>query len=72
VLPRRRLTDGELAYYACLDPARTTLAELVGMPACGRCLGWSLWRRRYQAHATCSRRRRCQHRLTELAQATVA
>jgi SRSO17 transposase len=29
LLVRRRLTDGELAYYACFGPARTTLAELV-------------------------------------------
>jgi hypothetical protein len=26
---RRRLSDGELAFYACFGPARTTLAELV-------------------------------------------
>ena len=29
LLARRRLTDGELAYYACFGPAPTTLAELV-------------------------------------------
>jgi SRSO17 transposase len=29
LLVRRRLSDGELAYYACSGPARTTLAELV-------------------------------------------
>jgi SRSO17 transposase len=29
LLARRRLSDGELAYYACFGPARTTLAELV-------------------------------------------
>jgi SRSO17 transposase len=29
LLVRRRLTDGELAFYACFGPARTTLAELV-------------------------------------------
>ena len=29
LLARRRLTDGELAYYACFGPARTTLAQLV-------------------------------------------
>jgi SRSO17 transposase len=29
LLVRRRLSDGELAYYACFGPARTTLAELV-------------------------------------------
>jgi SRSO17 transposase len=29
LLARRRLTDGELAFYACFGPARTTLAELV-------------------------------------------
>jgi SRSO17 transposase len=29
LLVRRRLTDGELAYFACFGPARTTLAELV-------------------------------------------
>ena len=29
LLARRRLTDGELAYYACFGPARITLAELV-------------------------------------------
>ena len=28
-LVRRRLADGELAYYVCYGPARTTLAELV-------------------------------------------
>ena len=26
---RRRLSDGELAFYACFGPARTSLAELV-------------------------------------------
>jgi SRSO17 transposase len=31
LLARRRLTDGELAFYACFGPARTTLAELVGV-----------------------------------------
>jgi SRSO17 transposase len=29
LLVRRRLADGELAFYACFGPARTTLAELV-------------------------------------------
>jgi SRSO17 transposase len=29
LLARRRLSDGELAFYACHGPARTTLAELV-------------------------------------------
>jgi SRSO17 transposase len=29
LLARRRLADGELAFYACFGPARTTLAELV-------------------------------------------
>jgi SRSO17 transposase len=29
LLVRRRLSDGELAYYACFGPARTSLAELV-------------------------------------------
>jgi SRSO17 transposase len=29
LLVRRRLGDGELAYYACSGPTRTTLAELV-------------------------------------------
>jgi SRSO17 transposase len=29
LLVRRSLTDGELAYYVCYGPARTTLAELV-------------------------------------------
>jgi SRSO17 transposase len=29
LLARRRLSDGELAFYACCGPARTTLAELV-------------------------------------------
>jgi SRSO17 transposase len=29
LLARRRLTDGELAYYVCFGPAPTTLAELV-------------------------------------------
>jgi SRSO17 transposase len=29
LLVRRRLADGELAYYVCYGPARTTLAELV-------------------------------------------
>jgi SRSO17 transposase len=29
LLARRRLSDGELAYYACFGPARTTLAQLV-------------------------------------------
>jgi SRSO17 transposase len=29
LLARRRLTDGELAFYACFGPARTTLIELV-------------------------------------------
>jgi SRSO17 transposase len=29
LLARRRLTDGELAFYACFGPTRTTLAELV-------------------------------------------
>jgi SRSO17 transposase len=31
LLARRRLTDGELAFYACFGPARTSLAELVGV-----------------------------------------
>jgi SRSO17 transposase len=31
LLARRRLTDGELAFCACFGPARTTLAELVGV-----------------------------------------
>jgi hypothetical protein len=29
LLARRRLSDGELAFYACFGPARITLAELV-------------------------------------------
>lgn len=29
VLARRRISDGELAYYICYGPARTTLAELI-------------------------------------------
>lgn len=29
LLARRRLADGELAFYACFGPARTSLAELV-------------------------------------------
>jgi SRSO17 transposase len=29
LLARRRLTDGELAFYVCFGPARTTLAQLV-------------------------------------------
>jgi SRSO17 transposase len=29
LLARRRLSDGELAFYACFGPARTTLAELI-------------------------------------------
>jgi SRSO17 transposase len=29
LLVRRRLSDGELAYYACFGPAQTTLAQLV-------------------------------------------
>jgi SRSO17 transposase len=29
LLVRRRLADGELAFYVCYGPARTTLAELV-------------------------------------------
>ena len=29
LLARRRLTDGELAFYVCFGPARTTLVELV-------------------------------------------
>jgi SRSO17 transposase len=29
MLARRRLSDGELAFYVCFGPARTTLAELV-------------------------------------------
>ena len=29
LLVRRRLSDGELAFYGCFGPARTTLAELV-------------------------------------------
>jgi SRSO17 transposase len=29
LLARRRLTDGELAFYVCVGPTRTTLAELV-------------------------------------------
>jgi SRSO17 transposase len=31
LLARRRLSDGELALYACFGPARTTLAELIGV-----------------------------------------
>jgi SRSO17 transposase len=31
LLVRRRLSDGELAFYACFGPARTTLAELVAV-----------------------------------------
>jgi SRSO17 transposase len=31
LLARRRLSDGELAFYACFGPARTSLAELVGV-----------------------------------------
>ena len=31
LLVRRRLADGELAYYVCYGPAHTTLAELVGV-----------------------------------------
>jgi SRSO17 transposase len=31
LLARRRLGDGELALYACCGPARTSLAELVGV-----------------------------------------
>jgi SRSO17 transposase len=31
LLARRRLSDGELAFYACFGPARTTLADLVGV-----------------------------------------
>jgi SRSO17 transposase len=31
LLVRRRLSDGELAFYACFGPAQTTLAELVGV-----------------------------------------
>jgi SRSO17 transposase len=31
LLARRRLSDGELAFYACSGPARTTLADLVGV-----------------------------------------
>jgi SRSO17 transposase len=31
LLVRRRLSDGELAYYACFGPARTSLAALVGV-----------------------------------------
>ena len=31
LLVRRRLKDGELAFYVCYGPARTTLAELVGV-----------------------------------------
>jgi SRSO17 transposase len=31
LLARRRLSDGELAFYACFAPAHTTLAELVGV-----------------------------------------
>jgi SRSO17 transposase len=31
LLVRRRLWDGELAYYACFGPAGTSLAELVGV-----------------------------------------
>jgi SRSO17 transposase len=31
LLVRRRLSDGELAFYACFGPARTSLAELVGV-----------------------------------------
>jgi hypothetical protein len=31
LLAHRRLTDGELAFYACFGPARTSLAGLVGV-----------------------------------------
>jgi SRSO17 transposase len=31
LLARRRLSDGELAFYACFGPARTTLAQLVAV-----------------------------------------
>ena len=31
LLARRRLADGELAFYACFGPARTSLGELVGV-----------------------------------------
>jgi hypothetical protein len=31
LLARRRLSDGELAFYACFGPTRTTLAELVAV-----------------------------------------
>jgi SRSO17 transposase len=31
LLVRRRLSDGELAFYACFGPTRTSLAELVGV-----------------------------------------
>jgi SRSO17 transposase len=31
LLVRRRLSDGELAFYACFGPARVTLAELVAV-----------------------------------------
>jgi SRSO17 transposase len=31
LLARRRLADGELAFYACFGPARTSLAELVAV-----------------------------------------
>jgi SRSO17 transposase len=31
VLARRRLSDGEIAYYVCYGPARTTLNELIAV-----------------------------------------
>jgi hypothetical protein len=34
LLARRRLSDGELAFYACFGPTRTTLAELVAVAGC--------------------------------------
>jgi SRSO17 transposase len=43
LLARRRLSDGDLAFYACSGPARTTLAELlVGSSGCTRAKAWSL------------------------------
>jgi SRSO17 transposase len=36
LLARRRLADGELAFYACFGPARTSLVELVRVAGAGR------------------------------------
>jgi hypothetical protein len=38
LLVRRRLSDGELAFYACFGPAQTTLAELVRVAG----IGWAV------------------------------